>query len=85
MFFTGDDPQDEVEFTAAQIKSKLLQLKESAAPGPDMLWPRVLKCLADVLSDPLALIYSRCLEEGTVPADWKRANITPIYKKGSKG
>ena len=83
--FTGADPLDKVEFTASQIKSKLLQLKESAAPGPDMLWPRVLKCLADVLSDPLALIYTRCLEEGTVPADWKRANITPIYKKGSKG
>jgi hypothetical protein len=24
------------------------------------------------------------LEEGAVPADWKEANVTPIFKKGAK-
>ena len=33
---------------------------------------------------PLAIIYTRSLEEGIVPDDWRCANITPVYKKGSK-
>ena len=32
----------------------------------------------------MAIVFSRCLEEQTVPADWKNANVTPIFKKGSK-
>ena len=36
------------------------------------------------LTSPLSIIYTRCLEEGLVPLDWKSANITPIFKKGSK-
>ena len=31
------------------------------------------------------MIYTRCMEEGAVPQEWKSANVTPIYKKGSKG
>ena len=30
-------------------------------------------------------VYTRCLGEGTVPPDWKLANVAPIFKKGSKG
>ena len=82
--FTGDDPLVTVQFSSDEVKKKLLKLRKSAAPGPDMLWPRVLQRMADVLSLPLSLIYSRCLAEGTVPLVWKQANVTPIYKKGSK-
>ena len=30
-------------------------------------------------------MFRRSLAEGVVPADWKKANVTPIFKKGSKG
>ena len=83
--FQGTEPLVTVEFSPGKVEKKLNQLKPSSAPGPDKLWPRVLHSLADGLSYPLALIYTRCLSEGTVPPEWKRANITPIYKKGSKG
>ena len=82
--YSGEDPLITVTFSCAEIKKKLLMLKKSAAPGPDRLWPRVLHSLADSLSCPLSIIYTRCLEEGMVPLDWKRANITPIFRKGSK-
>ena len=82
--YSGEDPLITVTFSCAEIKKKLLMLKKSAAPGPDRLWPRELHSLADSLSSPLSIIYTRCLEEGMVPLDWKRANITPIFKKGSK-
>ena len=30
------------------------------------------------------MIFEASLAEGSVPADWKRTNITPIYKSGKK-
>ena len=36
------------------------------------------------LSPVLAQIFSKSTEEGEVPADWRTANVTPIFKKGAK-
>ena len=49
------------------------------------MWPRVLCTLAQEFSYPLAIIYTRCLAQETVPPEWKTANVTPIFKKGAKG
>ena len=82
--YTGTDPLMEVEITEDKVKSKLVSLKPSSAPGPDSMWPRVLNRLADVLAKPLAIIYTKFLGQGTVPPVWKTANVCPIFKKGSK-
>ncbi|KAK4823090.1 hypothetical protein QYF61_025828 [Mycteria americana] len=52
--------------------------------GPDEIHPRVLKELADVLTKPLSIIYQQSWLTGEVPADWRLANVTPIFKKGRK-
>ncbi|KAK4810546.1 LOW QUALITY PROTEIN: hypothetical protein QYF61_004509, partial [Mycteria americana] len=52
--------------------------------GPDEIHPRVLKELAEVLTKPLSIIYQQSWLTGEVPADWRLANVTPIYKKGQK-
>ncbi|KAK6180925.1 hypothetical protein SNE40_008890 [Patella caerulea] len=54
------------------------------SPGPDNLHPKVLKELADVLKLPLSKLYRKSVDEGVLPEHWKAANITPLYKKGSK-
>ncbi|KAK4829480.1 hypothetical protein QYF61_004770 [Mycteria americana] len=51
---------------------------------PDEIHPRVLKELADVLTKPLSIIYQQSWLTGEVPADWRLANVTPIFKKGRK-
>ena len=33
---------------------------------------------------PLTKVFSMSLEQSVLPLDWKRANVTPIFKKGSK-
>ena len=40
--------------------------------------------MANAISAPLAIIYTKCMEAGEVPADWKTANVAPIFKKGAK-
>ena len=52
--------------------------------GPDEIHPRVLRELAEVIAEPLSIIYQRSLLTGEVPEDWRLANVTPIYKKGCR-
>ncbi|CAM5115619.1 unnamed protein product [Eretmochelys imbricata] len=52
--------------------------------GPNALHLRVLKQLAGVIAEPLALIFENSWRSGEVPDDWKTANVVPIFKKGKK-
>ncbi|KAK4831740.1 hypothetical protein QYF61_018870 [Mycteria americana] len=66
------------------VSDLLHHLDTHKSMGPDEIHPRVLKELADVLTKPLSIIYQQSWLTGEVPADWRLANVTPIYKKGRK-
>ena len=36
------------------------------------------------ISSLLQLIYTKSLDTGEVPAEWRTANVSPVYKKGVK-
>jgi len=46
--------------------------------------PHVLKECAAEITKTLSIIFRSSLCEGQLPQSWKEANVTPIYKKGSR-
>ena len=67
-----------------QVREYLRNLKVHKSMGPDELHPWILRELADEVARPLAIIFEKSWQCGEVPANWKRGNITPIFKKGKK-
>ncbi|CAM5110091.1 unnamed protein product [Eretmochelys imbricata] len=78
----GIDGQPSVE--KEMVRDYLEKLDVHKSMGPDELHPRVLKELAAVIAEPLAIIFENSWRMGEVPDDWKKANVVPIFKKGKK-
>jgi hypothetical protein len=79
-----EDELRNVRITADMVEKNIRKLKPASAPGPDGIGSMVLKELVAQVKVPLAAIYKKSMESGVVPEDWRTANVTPIYKKGSK-
>jgi hypothetical protein len=71
--------------TTKLIEEKIDNLKSDSAPGPDGIHPRLLKEMKKSVSVPLQIIFQKSIDTGIVPADWRRARVVPIYKKGARG
>ncbi|KFW62037.1 hypothetical protein AS28_05314, partial [Pygoscelis adeliae] len=63
-----------------QIRDHLGHLKVHKSMGPDEIYPQVLKEPADEVAKPLLIVFEKSWQSGEVPTDWKRGNISPIFK-----
>ena len=71
-------------FTVEQIDSILNQLSASKATAPNDLSPAILRKFAHLVSPSLAVIFNVSMSSHTVPNEWKKANVVPVFKKGEK-
>ena len=78
------DCLDQCKITISDVRRKLQKLNISKSPGPDGIHPRVLKEMSEVLAQPLQILFQNSFNTGTLPEEWKNANITALYKKGDK-
>jgi hypothetical protein len=79
-----DDTLCDITFTKDEILKELKDINPNKAPGPDGLSSRVLKTCCVELAGPVQTLFNQSLQTSKVPTDWKRANVAPIFKKGSK-
>ena len=81
---TADSDQLVIAVSEDLVLKTLSRLKPDKSPDPDNMHPMLLRETAHCNTQPLTWIFQKSVQEGIVPDDWKRANITPIFKKGSK-
>ena len=62
--------------------SRKLQLNKSN--GPDNFGNIIFKFCSATLSKSLVLLFQTMSNKGKFPSIWKKSQITPIYKEGSK-
>ena len=72
----------DITITTDGVEKLLRNQNPHKASGPDGISPRVLKELAEELAPILTVIFQSSISTGQVPADWKDAFVTPIFKKG---
>ena len=66
------------------IFNLLKKLTPHKSPGPDGIHPFVLQKCAAEIAPVLTKIYNQSINAGTIPSAWSKANISTIYKKGSR-
>eukprot|EP00061_Rhincodon_typus_P004733 g23303.t1 len=65
--------------TKKVMLAKLMWLKVDKSLGPDGMHLRVLKEMGE--RSNVLVIYRISLDTGVVLADWKTANVMPLFKK----
>ena len=81
--FTGEH-LNTFEITPVKVLKKLQDLNPGKTPGLDGWHPLFLKNVADLIAEPLAILFQKSLNAGVLPEDWRKACVTAIHKKGEK-
>ena len=76
-----DEYINNVDIKAEKVLKQLKSLNTSKSCGPDNCHPYFLKECADEIYLPLTEIFRKSVASGEVPEDWRKANITCIFKK----
>ena len=75
---------EEIKISQDDVKRAISEFKTNKSPGIDSITSTYALKIKDIIAHPLQLMFNRSLEVNEVPLDWKRANVTPIFKKGNK-
>ena len=71
----------DIKLTEFDVIEMLCHLDPKKVCGPDCIPSRLLLELTDVIAPSLSSLFKMFLSLGVVRAQWKHANITPVFKK----
>ena len=74
----------EIKIDLNGVLKLLSNLKPDKAAVPDSIKSVVLKQLKTEIAPVICLLFEKILQIGQLPADWKRAQDCPLFKKGDK-
>ena len=66
------------------IKLLKKNINPHKASGPDGIPGKLLKEIAVEVSSAVVLLFQASIDQGKVPSSWKKAPVTPIFKKGNR-
>ena len=72
------------KISVEEVRECIRKLKNRKAPGICGITGEMLKAGGDVVVQWLHRIFCMAWGSGTVPADWRKAQIVPVHKKGSR-
>ena len=73
-----------ISFNDQDILNVIHSLNINKAHGFNDLSIRLLKICDSSIVKPLSIIFKNCLQSGSFPNNWKKANVVPIHKKDGK-
>ena len=74
----------ELKIGEQEVLDILKSLDVSKASGPDGVSCKLLKEAAPSIYRPLTKLINMSLEKRVFPTEWKKANVTPFFKRGSE-
>ena len=77
-------PMKDIIVEAKGVEKLLKDLSPNKASGPDAIPNSIIRGVAHEISPFMARLFNESLKSGDLPKDWTQANVTPIYKKGSR-
>ena len=73
-----------IDFNTIKIRDILRNIDYNKAQGPDNIHWVILKTCTNSLAQPLSILFKLMYNTGILPAEWKRENVVPVFKKGVK-
>ena len=81
--FSNDQVFD-IDFNRNRVHKHLSNINSNKASGPDGIHGKIFKNCSESLAYPISLILKVSYNTGSLPKEWKQANVVPIHKKGGK-
>ena len=80
----SNDQTFDIDFNRNRVRKLLSSVNSNKASGSDGIHGKILKNCSESLAYPLSLNFKISYNIGSLPKEWKLANVVPIHKKGSK-
>ena len=74
----------DISFWPEKVVEYLINMKPDKSQGNDNIHPFIVQKCAKSLASPISIIFQRSFDQGELPSSWLEANVTPLFKKGSR-
>ena len=81
LHYTTDKRLNTSNFSNNDIEKIIQKLDPKKAHG-HKISIRMIKVCGKSICKPLQLIFSECIDTGSFPLEWRKANVVPVHKKG---